>query len=390
MSILDIDVSGDAERSFRALPQILARAVGAQGGGGAQLAVYHCGRKVVDLVAGDFRPDSVMLVFSVSKAVAALATHHAIDRGLLSPDLALHDVWPAFGRSQRARAITLDHVLTHSSGLPSVERELSIPDHVAGGLTEAIEEQEPYWEPGTEHGYHAFTFGALLAGVFEHALGVSLTDYIDTNLARPLGLDLSLGLRDRQRLRLRLYRRPSQAVTPLDRVAGSLPDALPDGAGALVWADMLQFNEDDVLRAEWPSTNVISNASDLARLFAASVEPVEGIRVLSAEGLQRMAGLRYRGMDRMLRFPISFGSGVQLPFPQLPFLGAGSFGHEGAGGAVLAVDPRRRLSVAFVTDVFPPSNGAAPAAYPVLAAISQISDELVTEYGPCGADEWPT
>lgn len=370
------EVRGTAEAPFESLVQIFGRAVGSQLDGGAQFAVYHHGRKVVDLTGGDFADDAVMLVFSVSKAVAAVGVHHAVTAGLIDLDLPVHQVWPAFERSPRARAITLDHILTHSSGLASVERVLTIDEHVAGELERELERQEPYWEPGTAHGYHAITWGTLLDGVFQRALGRTVGDYVRAHFAEPLDLDLSFGAREDQLPRVRPYVRPARALTPLERAFPTLEGVLPDGAGELLWPDMTQYNREDVLRQPWPAANVVASARSLAKYFAATLGPVDGTRILDEESLQRMIAPRYRGEDRMLRFPIAFGTGVQLPFPQFSMLGPGSFGHEGAGGAVSVADPRRGLSVSYITDQYPTSNGAAQASYALMSAVALIVDQL--------------
>lgn len=368
-------VRGTAEGVFEPMRQIFGRSLGAQLGGGAQVAVYHRGRKVVDLTGGDFADDSVMLVFSVTKAVAAIAAHHAVAAGRLTLDLPIHEVWPEFTRSERARAITVDHILTHSSGLPSVERSLDIDEHIAGELERALELQEPYWEPGTEHGYHAITWGTLLDGVFRRAIGVSVSDYIRLHIVTPLGLDMSLGATDELLPRVRPHVRPAKAITPLEQGWADLANTLPDGAGEQLWPDMTKYNREDVLRQGWPSANLISSARDLAKTLAATFGEVDGVRLLSDASLRAMTDLRYRGEDRMLRFPIAFGTGVQLPFPQFAMLGPGSFGHEGAGGAVAVADPRRGLSLAYITDHYPKSNGAAQPSYSLMAAAALIVDE---------------
>jgi CubicO group peptidase (beta-lactamase class C family) len=376
MREFNVTVRGTAQGAFEPMRQIFARSLGAQLEGGAQFSVYHHGRKVVDLTGGDFADDSVMLVFSISKAVSAVATHHAVAAGKLRLDMPIHEVWPEFARSSLSRSITVDHILTHSAGLPSVERVLTMDDHIAGELERELETQEPYWEPGTEHGYHALTWGALLDGVFRRAQSVSVSDYIRIHIATPLGLDLSLGATEEQLGRVRPYVHHIKAITPLEKDWNAVEGGLPDGAGQLLWPEMTQYNRPDVLRQVWPSTNLVSSARDLARAFAAVIDEVDGVRLLSDESLKGMTNLRYRGEDRMLRFPISFGTGVQLPFPQFPMLGPGSFGHEGAGGAVAVVDPRRGLSIAFITDQYPTSNGAAQTSYSLLSAAALIVDEL--------------
>lgn len=381
MTTFAVETRGSADGIFEPIEQIFARTVGAQRAGGAQLAVYRNGHPVVDLIGGDFSDDQVLQWFSVSKAITSIAIHHAVEHGVLSLDLKLSDVWDEFNRSDRSKAITLEHVLTHSAGLPTVETELSVNDHVAGALEEALEKQEPYWEPGTRYGYHAITWGTLVNGLFRRVTGYDVSEYIKRELANPLGLDLSLGAHEDNLPRVRKFQQRVQAVTPLDREIGNMPEAIFDGAGTQIWADVHAFNRVEVLRQTWPATNVIAGARDVAKLFAATMGPVGGRRLLSPDSLEEMTRLRFRGTDRTLKFPISFGGGVQLPFPQFSMLGPGSFGHEGANGSVAVADPKRGLSVAYVTDQYPTSNGAAEASYVILGALALIVDEYACAEG---------
>jgi CubicO group peptidase (beta-lactamase class C family) len=375
MDSYDVEVHGQVDPAFKPLVHIFARAVGMQLTGGAQLAVYHRGRKVADLTGGDFADDAVMLVFSVSKGVAAIATHHAIAAGRLSIRLPLHEVWPEFGRSETTRRITLEHVLTHSAGLPSVERVLSMDDHIDGALEREVARQDPYWEPGSAHGYHSLTWGALLDGVFRRALGVTVGGYVAEHAVAPLRLDLSFGATEEQLPRVRPYFRPARATMPLERRLASEPGDGPDGAGQLL-SDLTQFNRTDALRCGWPASNVVSSARDLARYFAAAIGEVDGLRLLEADQLAELTRPRYEGVDRVLGFPIAFGAGVQLPFSQFPMLGPGSFGHEGAGGHLAVADPTRELTVAYLSDRFPTSNGASVEGQSLVAAAGMIVDRL--------------
>lgn len=375
MNTFQVEVSGTAEKPFEALAHIFARAVGAQRDGGAQLAVYHRGQKVVDLVGGEFAHDSLTVTFSVSKAISAIATHICIAQKTLRLEQPLHESWPQFERSARARAITLDHVLTHSSGLPSVDRVLTMDEHVAGELENELERQEPYWDPGTAYGYHSITWGTLLDGLYRRALGVDVAEVIRTKIAEPLGLDLSLGATEQQLPRVRPLHRPALAVTPLERSLQSLPGGTPDGAGKLIWPDMTLFNRHDVLRRHWPASNVIAGARDIAKALAATLTDIDGVRLLDDAALEQMTRRRFAGVDRVLGIPIAFGTGVQLPFPQFPMLGSGSFGHEGAGGAVCVADPHRQLALAYISDSFPTSNGAAQPTFGLVAAVALLADE---------------
>ena len=86
-------------------------------------------------------------------------------------------------------------LLSHRAGLPAV-RELLPPEALYDwdAMCAALAAQEPWWEPGTAHGYHAVTFGWLVGEVVRRITGRSLGTYFRDEIARPLGLDLHIGL----------------------------------------------------------------------------------------------------------------------------------------------------------------------------------------------------
>ncbi|MET4639842.1 serine hydrolase domain-containing protein [Mycetocola sp. 2940] len=355
-SIESVPATGTADEPFSELRDILARVVAAQAGGGAALAIYLDGRPVVDLHAGDYRADSLQPVFSISKAIAAIVAARLHDAGSLDLDAPLSDVWPEFDRPTK-RSITTRMVLSHRSGLPAVDAELSLEELASGAEDVAIGAQEPYWAPGTQHGYHAFTFGTLLDGVFRRALGRSVGDLVADHLAVPLGLDLWIGMPAQVRDRLAPVLRPRIAVTErsMETAARS---RIPVGQIGRLARTTDVYNAPLFTSAGFPAVGGVAGARDLARLFAATLDSVDGVRVLDAAGRERLVAERSSGTDAVLGIPIAFGSGVQLPFPQLPLLGPSSFGHEAAGGSVAFADPDAGLAVGYTTSMFPPMAGS--------------------------------
>jgi CubicO group peptidase (beta-lactamase class C family) len=363
---------GHADGVLAPLANILERLVAATPGAGMSLAVYRDGQLVVDLAAGAHEPDSLQLQFSVSKAVTAIAAAHAVEAGLLDLDAPISDSWDAFRRSG-TRQITPRMVLTHTSGLAGVDTPLTIEQLLAGDYTAALERQDPFWEPGTRHGYHAFSFGPLMDGVFRHTIGRDVRNYVADEIAGPRGLDLWFGCPPEQLDRVVPYTRQEVGSTALVR---SLPQlrTFADRGSQVLGEDYSLYNRPDVLQASWPNANVVTTARDLARLLALSAGEVDGDRLLSAEARDALRRPQVDGIDWVLQFPIAFGTGVQLPFPQLPLAGPGSYGHEGAGGCVAFADPERGLAVAFSTSAFPALDGGSPFATAVFASLLMLID----------------
>ncbi|HEY2270110.1 MAG TPA: serine hydrolase, partial [Streptosporangiaceae bacterium] len=135
------------------------------------------------------------------------------------------------------------------------------------------------------------------------------------------------------------------------------------------------YNDPRVARACMPSTSGTGTARSLARLFAATLGEVDGVRLLSEASRAAMARSRSRGPDRVLGFPTQFGSGVQLPFPVLPMLGPRSYGHEAAGGSAVVADPDLGLDVGYTTSAFPSSRAASPSFLALQSAIRHCATD---------------
>ncbi len=351
-----IPVEGRAEAAFAPLAEILGRVVADQGAGGAALAIYRDGRPVVDLAAGDYARDSIQAIFSVSKAVTAIALAMLHADGELDLDAPMGDVWPAFARPSTASITTRD-VLAHRSGLAVISRPLGFAELLAGEAETALESEEPLWRPGTRHGYHSFTFGPLIDGVVRRATGRDVASHIRERITGPLGAEFWLGLPDALHPRVRPMRFIETLLTPhqADRARAGL--VLPDSGVDTLLGHPERFNTPEVLRSAWPSASGTATAHGLARIMAATLGPVGGVRLLGAESRDSMRATRSRGDDAILGIPIHLGSGVQLPFPQFPMLGPGSYGHEAAGGSVAFADVDTGLAIGFTTDVFPHMHG---------------------------------
>jgi len=349
-----IPVRGLVTPPFGQLREVFARSLAAQGGGGAALAIVRDGELIVDLTGGDYAADSVQLVFSVSKAITAIAAAYAADHGALDLDEPIGSFWPEFARPSKA-SITARMVLSHRSGIASLDRALTYSELMAGEGDDAVAHQEPYWQPGTRHGYHAFTFGPLMDGVFRRRLGVSVGEYLAEHITGPLGVDVWLGLPDAVFARVSpiTYLPPAISETRAAFVADS---GIPAGTTGAIAREMDLYNEPDLLRAGFPSTSGVADARSLASLFAATL----GGSLLSADARRDLVAERSRGTDAVLGVETAFSSGMQLPFAQLPFFGPNSYGHEAAGGSFAFADPDQGLAVAWTTNVFPRMAGASP------------------------------
>lgn len=103
--------------------------------------------------------------------MTAICAHQLVERGLLDLDAPVARYWPEFAAHGKD-GIPVRWLLSHQAGLPAVRRPLpaaALYDWDA--MTAALAAQEPWWEPGTGHGYHALTFGHLVGEVIRRASG---------------------------------------------------------------------------------------------------------------------------------------------------------------------------------------------------------------------------
>lgn len=119
------------------------------------------------------------------------------------------------------------------------------------------------------------------------------------------------------------------------------------GAFPIAGADM-PFNTRAVHAAEMPAANGITNARSVARMYAATVGEVDGVRLIGDETVEVVRAERVHGDDLSLVLPTRFGYGFMLTAEYLPFLAAGSFGHYGAGGSVGFADPESEIGFGYV------------------------------------------
>ena len=85
--------------------------------------------------------------------------------------------------------------LKHQAGLPALRKPLPVDALYDWELmTTALAEETPWWEPGSQHGYHALTFGYLVGELVRRISGQSLGSYFRRHVAEPLGADFHIGL----------------------------------------------------------------------------------------------------------------------------------------------------------------------------------------------------
>jgi CubicO group peptidase (beta-lactamase class C family)/pimeloyl-ACP methyl ester carboxylesterase len=352
-----LDIGGRVAPGFEALRDAFAVNFDLHGDVGAACCVYLDGRPVVDLWGGfadvamgrPWTEDTVQLVFSATKGVTAVCIHLLAEQGRLDLDAPVARYWPEFA-ARGKQAIPLRWVLSHRAGLAAVDGDLTLAEVLAWDpVVAAIAAQAPNWEPGTAHGYHVRSFGWILGEVVRRVAGRSLGRFLAEAVAAPLGLDLWVGLP------ATAERRRATIIPPADFPsvaallgADSLTARAMSGPSGLFAYDEM-WNRRDVLAAEMPSSNGVASARALARLYAACVGDVDGVRLLSAKTVEAARSVEAEGPDRVLLLPSRYGLGFMLPPMLAPGCGERAFGHPGAGGSLAFADPDARLGFGYVT-----------------------------------------
>jgi len=364
------EIGGATAPGFDAVREAFAANLAAGQEVGAAVAVYLHGRKVVDLWGGiadpdDGRPwehDTVQVVYSTTKSVTAACALLLAQRGELDLDAPVAEYWPEFAANGKER-IPVRWLLTHQAGLPTIDRPITPAQAIAWDpMVTALAAQRPYWEPGTEHGYHGLTYGWLVGEVVRRVSGRSIGTYLAEEIAAPLGLDLWIGLPRSERHRV------SRIVAPpvdLDAFARIDPDSFPEPMRDVMaaYADLtsltvrslltlvtppLDHNDPEEQAAEMPSTNGICTARALARFYAALIGEVDGHRILDPATLAAATAEQVSGIDRILRVPVRIGTGFGLPMPDAYWYSPTAFGFAGLGGSIGFADPATGLAFAYV------------------------------------------
>jgi CubicO group peptidase (beta-lactamase class C family) len=341
-----------------------------------QVAVYRHGEPVVDAVAGiadpqtgrPVTPDTPFYAYSVGKGATATVAHVLVERGLFGYDTRIVELWPEFGAHGKESA-TVRHVLTHTVGVPGVPADTT-PEDLCDWekMCEAIADSEPWWEPGTRTAYHAYPFGYIVGEIVRRATGKRISQVLWEDVAGPLGIadELYFGVPESELGRLA---RLEDAEGSAEFLA-AMPDDSPFfKLGPRVVTPTAEFgNRADVLMADIPAGGKMS-ARAMARMYAALLGEVDGVRLISPERLREMSAPAFSGTDEIMGNPVTWALGYAIGrIGTDPQETQTAFGWGGVGGSFAYADTATGVAFALTKNRLTPDFG-----------VAQQIDEIVTK-----------
>ena len=371
LTVASPTVEGHVSRGLEEVREAFAQNFGRRGELGGACCAYRHGEKVVDLWGGirnkqtgePWEQDTMVLVYSATKGLAAMTLAIAHSRGWLDYEQRVANYWPEFAQ-QGKEAITVRQLLAHQAGLFALDEPVDrsvVAD--LDRLAAVLARQKPAWEPGTRQAYHAMTLGfyegELLRRVDpQHR---SLGQFFEDEIAAPLRENVYIRLPETiPNSRLATLAPPRT----IDMLVGFPLRLALEGMNhrsniyrALMINPGFAVSHDEqrvyARNLEVPSGGGVGTARAIAHaygVFAAGGREL-GIRPETLDLLSAPAIPPTRGFfdECMKGDGMHFSLGFMKPSAVWPFGSARSFGAPGSGGSLGFADPEAGIGYAYVS-----------------------------------------
>ncbi|HHI88350.1 MAG TPA: class A beta-lactamase-related serine hydrolase [Hellea balneolensis] len=321
---------------------------------GAGFCVIHKGEVVIDLIGGTrdkhqtmpWEKDTLVPVFSTTKAVASVVIAWLVEQGRLEYEQKVTDLWPEFGTHGKD-VLSIAQVLSHQSGLSGITDAMEPQDWFDWeGIIIRLAAQKPIWPPGTASGYHPLTFGYLVGEIARRAdaqhrtLGTILRE----EFCDPHNIDFYIGTPESEFPRCAELFKPRQLsdlgeINAATKAAFLEPWSSPGRRGTEAWRSF-----------EFAGANGHGTARSLARLMQLALNgTIDGQAYLSPTTLSALSEERICGPDLVLPFDLCFAAGLMLSKPNFYYgPNPDALGHSGWGGSCVFVDREADLVGAYV------------------------------------------
>jgi CubicO group peptidase (beta-lactamase class C family) len=365
-----IVVQGHVSPGFEAVREAFTENFARRRELGGACCVFHRGENVVNLWGGvrnrqtgePWERDTMVVVHSATKGLAAMTLAMAHSRGWLDYEAPVCRYWPEFAQHGKEK-ITVRQLLAHQAGLfafdePVDRSVVADPDRLAAVMAR----QTPAWEPGARQAYHAITLGFYEGELLRRVdpRHRTLGQFFQEEIATPLGLDVYLRLPESIANHKLATLAPPNPITmlldfpirlTLDAMnhRSNIYRALIVNPGASVYSDKTRMYARNL---EVPSGLGVGTARAIARAYGVfahdgrelGLRP-ETLHLLAAPPMPPVHGF----YDECLRGDVRFSLGFMKPGPVWKFGGASAFGSPGSGGSLGFADPVTGIGYAYVT-----------------------------------------
>lgn len=282
----------------------------------------------IGLTRAPWEEDTLVPVLSTTKGVASMALAVAHSRGLIDYDARVADHWPEFAANGKER-ITVRQLLSHQAGLCAIDEKLDLHDlldldRIAG----VIARQEPKWEPGTRHGYHAITLGWYEGELIRKVdpQGRSLGRFFAEEVARPLGVEFYIGLPDAvpdERIATIHGYKPAEMLLHLHEFPPAFVFSFLNPwsvtyrtfGNPRILGLVNEYNRRELVRAEIPASSGVGRVRDIARAYGefATGGPTLGLTGETLDALSLPAVAPSARLAGASRSPARSDRGVARP-----------------------------------------------------------------------------
>jgi CubicO group peptidase (beta-lactamase class C family) len=365
-----VSIHGRVSRGFEAVRSAFAGNFARRGERGGACCVYHHGEKVVDLWGGvrngrtgePWEQDTMVLVYSATKGLAAMTLALAHSRGWLDYEQPVCAYWPEFAQQGKAN-ITVRQLLAHQAGLFAFDEPVDrsvVAD--LDRLAIVLARQKPAWQPGTRQAYHAISLGFYQGELLRRVdpQHRSLGQFFQDEIASPLGIDAYIRLPESiPNSRLATLAQPGRIQMLLGFPIRLTLDSMNRRSNihrALIAnpGSALPHDEQRVYarNLEVPSGGGVGTARAIARAYSVFATGGRELRLrretldlLAAPAIPPTHGFH----DECLKGEPQFSLGFMKPSSAWPFGHPTSFGSPGAGGSLGFADPTAGIGYAYVT-----------------------------------------
>jgi CubicO group peptidase (beta-lactamase class C family) len=314
---------------------------------GAQLYVSRDGVPVADLAIGEARDGvamttrTLMIWFSMTKAVTSIAVAQTWERGALDVDDPVARFVPEFGANGKER-VTVRHLLTHTAGIPHADDILNgtpwrepRDENLARIYAAPLD-----YEPGTRAGYHAAAGMSVLGEVVARCSGAAFEDYVRREIFGPLGMtDSWVGM-------------PGDAYEAYGDRIGVMHNTASGAATPLRGIDSAR-----AAASPMPGANGRGPMRELGRVYEMLLGhgEREGVRLLSPVTVAAISARHRTGMlDETHGIVIDWGLGFAIDTAAMGrHCSRRAFGHGGHQSSIAFCDPEHGVVVAVVCNGMP-------------------------------------